>query len=272
MTSDPLITSHLNHITLAGFRPKTIKARGQVLDAFARTLAPHGLTEATRLHVETYLSRPLAAESRRTYRSHLRAFYGWCVEESFLHEDPTARVPAVRVKRGLPRPVPDADLSVALDRANSRMRAWLLCMALGGLRCMEVAALRPDDLLDSVSGPLLFLPDTKGGGTATVPAHPLVVAALLAVPVRNGLWWTVTPATVSAQVNRHLRACGVPGTAHALRHWAGTSWFRVSGHDLLTTATLLRHASVDSSTIYAQLSPERPAEVVRLVGLPQPAA
>lgn len=268
MSGYPLIDSHLNRLRLAGFRPKTVKDRGQVLEAFARGLGPHrALNEATRLDVEAYLSRPLAQETRRAYRSHLRSFYAWCVEEGLMTEDPTARIPAVRVKRGTPRPVLDADLTRALDLADRRMRAWLLCMALAGLRCMEVAALKPADLLDTASGPLLYLTDTKGGGTATVPAHPAVVEALAVVPIRNGLWWSVTPATLSAQVNRHLRASGVAATAHQLRHWAGTNWFRASGHDLLTTATLMRHASVDTTTIYAQLDPTRPGEVARAVRL-----
>jgi integrase/recombinase XerD len=267
VSSEPIVTVHLNHLRLAGFRPKTIKAREQVLDAFTRSLAPHRLSDTTRLEVEAYLARPLAPESRRTYRSHLRAFFAWCIDEGYLTDDPTARVPAVRVRRGTPRPLLDDDLERAVELADRRMRAWLLCMALAGLRCLEVAALRPSDLLDTPSGPLLYLTDTKGGGTATVPAHPALVEALAVVPIRNGLWWTVTAGTVSAQVNRHLRASGVAGTAHQLRHWAGTSWFRASGHDLLSTATLMRHASVDTTTIYAKLDPARPSEVVRAVRL-----
>lgn len=263
----PLLTVYLNRLRLANFRPQTIDARGTCLSAFAATLGDRSLAEATRIDVEAYLTRPLAPESRRTYRSHLRAFYGWCLEEGHVLEDPTARIPAVRVKRGTPRPVPDADLLRALENADRRMHVWLLLMCLAGLRCMEVAALRPADLLDSPAGPLLYLREVKGGGTATVPAHPALVAALHAMPIRDGLWWDLTPHALSTQVNRYLRAVGVPSTAHALRHWAGTNWYRVSGHDLLTTARLMRHTSVDTTTIYAQISPERPAEVARAVTL-----
>ena len=262
-----ILTSYLNRLRLANYRPATVKARAICLTAFQAGLAPRQLTAATREDIESYLSRPLAPESRRTYRSHLRAFYGWCVEEGHIREDPTARIPAVRVKRGAPRPVPDEHLLRALDVADRRMRTWLLLMALAGLRCMEVAALRPDDLLDSPTGPLLFLRDVKGGGTATVPAHPAVVQALAALPVRNGLWWSVTPGTLSTAVNRHLRSIGVPDTAHALRHWAGTNWYRASGHDLLTTQQLMRHVNVNATQLYAKLDPARPAEVARAVVL-----
>lgn len=261
-----LVQSYLAAMTLRGFRPSTIKARRQVLEAFERAM-PCGLGDVTRQHVELWLSRPLALESRRAYRSALRAFYGWCVEEGLLHNDPTVKVPPIRVRRGVPRPVSDDDLARALASADRRMRAWLLCMALAGLRCMEVAGLRPDDILDSPTGPLLYLRETKGGAPATVPAHPLLLEALAVVPIRNGLWWSVTPGTLSAAVNRHLHAVGVRGTAHALRHYAGTAWYTASGHDLLTTAQLMRHQSVDTTTVYAKLSPERPAEVARAVRL-----
>jgi site-specific recombinase XerC len=62
-----------------------------------------------------------------------------------------------------------------------------------------------------------------------------------------------------------LQACGINATAHQLRHYAGSSWYKASQHDLLTTARLLRHADVSSTQIYAQLDPTRPAEVVGLV-------
>lgn len=47
-----------------------------------------------------------------------------------------------------------------------------------------------------------------------------------------------------------------------------TSWYKASGHDLLTTARLLRHANVANTQIYALLDPTRPAQVVAGVHLP----
>lgn len=225
------------------------------------------LADATRHDVELWLSRPLAPASRRTYRSALRGFYSWAVDEELLRTDPTVKVPTIRVPRGVPRPVSDDDLARALTGATPRMRSWLLCMALAGLRCCEVAALEPRDLITSPVGLLLHLRDPKGGGSATVPAHPLLVEALAALPTAGGVWWTVTPGTLSATVNRHLRAHDVRGTAHGLRHTAGTAWLAASGYDLLTTAALLRHVNVTTTTLYTKLSPERPAEVARSVVL-----
>ncbi len=178
------------------------------------------------------------------------------------------KVPPIRVPRATPRPISDSDLALALSRADARMTSWLLLMALAGLRCLEVAALCPVDLVEVGDGWLLHLRETKGGGTATMPAHPAVVAALAVLPVRNGRWWTCTRGTVSTQTAVFLRSLGVDCTAHQLRHFAGTAWYRTSGHDLLTTARLLRHANVATSQRYAQLDPVRPMEVVRSVTVP----
>lgn len=271
-TGVPLLSlpdAYIARLTLAGYRPRTIKARRDTLHAFARWLEPMTLHQATRSHVEAWLARPLAPESRRAYRSALRSFYRWAVDEGHLAADPTERVPPIRVPRALPRPVSETDLSAALTRADQRMTAWLLLMALAGLRCVEVSALLPRDLIRQDTGWLLFLRETKGGGQATVPAHPALVESLARLPQQGGTWWTARPAYVSRQVSVHLRASGVDATAHQLRHFAGTSWFRSSGHDLLTTATLLRHQSVATTQVYAHLDPVRPAAVV--LATPAPA-
>lgn len=265
MTTSPM-DAYLARLNMAGMRPNTIKVRRKVLTAFGATVE-RGLLHATRLDVEAYLGRPLATESRRAYLDSLRGFYRWAVEEELRVDDPTARIPNVKVRQGTPRPVPSAELDRALAMSDRRMRAWLLLMALGGLRCIEVSHLRPADLMPASTGTLLYLRECKGGGTATVPAHPTILEGLAVLPIRDGLWWSVKPHGVSAGVSAHFRACGIDGGAHRLRHFAGTAFYRASGHDLLATAQLLRHANVNNSMIYAQLDPVRPAEVVNAVPL-----
>ena len=264
-----MISEHVDHMTLAGLRPRSIKSRREVLQAFRHALAPRDLLDATKADVERFLARSLKPASRRCYLGHLRSFYTWAVEDGRTTNDPTARIPAIRVPAGTPRPIASDHLALALREATPRMRAWLLLMALEGLRCLEVAALRPCDLVDVEGSRMLFLRECKGGGTATLPAHPAVVAALEALPIRNGLWWEVNANTVSTDVSRHLHSLGIDATAHRLRHAAGTAWYHSSGHDLLVTAQLLRHARVSTTQIYAQLDPQRPAEVVRLVSVPE---
>lgn len=260
-----LINAYASRLRLGGYRPSSVEARVSCLHSFERFLAPRSLVDAGRLEVEAFLGRPLAAESRRAYRGHLKGFYAFLVDEGYVATDPTFKLPPVRVPRGQPRPISPDDLRKALGNADARMRAWLLLMSLGGLRCIEVAAVRPQDLTITDGGPMLFLPECKGGGTATMPAHQAITSALLCLPVRNGRWWSVSPKRVSSLVSAYFHDIGVNATAHQLRHYAGTEWYRASGHDLLTTSQLLRHATVATTQIYAALDPTRPAQVVSRV-------
>lgn len=261
-----LIDTYLTRLTLSGMRPKTIRAKRFCLNAFAGTVPD--LRTATREDIEAFLGRPLAPASRRSYADHIKGFYRYLKDEGLRLDDPTEKLPRFREPRGLPRPIPSEQLALALTLAPRRMRAWLLLMSLGGLRCMEVAGLLPQDLLETHTGPILYLREVKGGGTATVPAHEAIVAALRDLPVRNGEWWSVTANTVSTEVSAYLHTIGISATAHQLRHYAGTSWYEASGNDLLTTAALLRHVNVNTSQVYAKVNPRRPAEVVNLVPLP----
>lgn len=263
-----MISDYMAHLTLAGYRPRTLKSRQEVLHAFAAFIHPVSLRSATRRHVERFLSRDLSASSRSTYLNHLRGFYCYAVEEELISENPTAKIATIRVHPGIPRPVDASDLARAVDLAPARMRAWLLLMALAGLRCLEVAALRPCDIMHVDGNTLLYLRECKGGGTGTVPAHPAVVEALELLPIRDDRWWAVNANTVSTEVSRYLHGLGIDASAHALRHFAGTAWYTASGHDLLTTASLLRHARVSTTQVYARLDPTRPAEVVNLVAVP----
>lgn len=89
----PMLDSYLARLTLAGYRPRTISARRCVLKAFARSILPRELAEATRGDAEAFLSGSLRPESRRCYRAHLRAFFMWAAEEELIPADPTVRIP-----------------------------------------------------------------------------------------------------------------------------------------------------------------------------------
>jgi integrase len=59
------------------------------------------------------------------------------------------------------------------------------------------------------------------------------------------------------------------GTAHQLRHWAGTRWYQVS-RDLLATATLMGHANPKTTMGYARFDLEKAGvKTVQMVDLPK---
>jgi integrase/recombinase XerD len=264
---DPLLDAFLIRLELAEYRPATLQARRSCLRSFLTTLQGRPLSAATRLDVEAFMSRALKPESRKAYKGHLRSFYRWALDEGYVAVDPTAKLAPVRVPRTVPRPISEADLITAVAAGDARMKAWLLLMALGGLRCIEVAGLRPHDVEKVGTGTILRLRNSKGGGVSTVPAHPLILDALDRCPIRDDAWWRLTPHRLSTAVGDLMRSVGINATAHQLRHYAGTSWYRASGHDLLATAVLLRHADVKTTMVYAQLDPVRPQQVIDAVSL-----
>lgn len=114
MTTGDLLEDFAGHMQLVGYSPRTEQERLKMLQHLARVLAPRSLAEATRRDLERFLtSRPLKPESRRAYRAHLRAFYRWCLDEGHVTEDPSAKIPAIRVPRGLPRPITTAEIGRA---------------------------------------------------------------------------------------------------------------------------------------------------------------
>lgn len=262
------LETHLNRLLLAGYRNETIRTKRRMFGILASHLDPKPLELATRFDLENFLARPhLKAATRKAYRSHLRAYYRWLVEEGIRTDDPSYQLPSIRVPKGLPRPIPTEELAVALQVARPRMRAWLLLMCMSGLRCCEIARLRPDDVVVTPTGTILFIREAKGGAQQTVPAVDAVLEQLACLPIRNGAWWEVQPNQVSVDTAVFLRSIGVNATAHQLRHWAGTSWYGVD-RDILSTQRLLRHASVSNTQVYADVDPCRPAEIASLVEVP----
>jgi integrase len=68
-----------------------------------------------------------------------------------MRQDPTGKLVRPRVPRALPHPIADDRLLTTIADAPPRIRPWLVLAAVCGLRAMEIANLRPTDVLDTVS-------------------------------------------------------------------------------------------------------------------------
>jgi site-specific recombinase XerD len=251
MNTDTLIGKYQRYQERRGLSWNTVEKRTRSLKMFAEQVG----FDATREQIEDWLdSRGLAAKSRAVWISHLGVFFRWAVSEGLLPSDPTVRIKAPKLRRNLPRPIPDAQLTKALKAATPLLRSWLLLGAFAGLRCQEIAGLAREDVLDREG--LLRVTQGKGGKERLVPLHGDVLAALkdygMATegPLFRGRGGErVTPGALSHRLGDYLRGLGITSTPHSLRHFFGTRLLQQS-HDLRLVQDAMGHQNISSTAIY----------------------
>lgn len=272
MTNDEeLLDAYARDQRRRNLSPNGIRRRRLVLKGFLRSLPEGvGLLEATHTDVEDWLDgRRIVARTRYSYISTAAAFYDWAVRDERTVHDPTRRIQRPKLPRLLPRPMGDADLSVALDLADDRMRCFLLLAAYEGLRCMEIGQLRREHILDSQDPAVILVYEGKGGHERAVPLHPEVAEALhrYGMPARAGWLFPgkrggLQAQTISKYVSDYLRSIGVGATAHRGRHWFGTHTYR-SSRDLRMVQELMGHANSSTTAGYTLVEPGESVPVVQ---------
>jgi integrase/recombinase XerC len=142
----------------------------------------------------------------------------------------------------------------ALAAGSPEQRTWVLLAAFQGLRCMEIAGLQREDVLETEG--LLRVVHGKGGVERIMPLHQDVLDALLNLPMPRSGWifrrsmgGPYKPDQMSTAFNNFLRDARVQVTAHQFRHWFGTHLY-ASTRDLRLVQEMLGHASPVTTTIY----------------------
>lgn len=283
-TQDADVADHLAWCSdLRGLTPATIRARTWVLNRLSAIL-DRPLREAQIGHVQFWeqtVVAGLAPQSRKAYTQHARSFFKWMVATSRMDENPTVMLTRPKVPRPLPRPISEADLRRALDRASPKLAAIMLLMADCGLRCMEVAQLSWNDIELADGQMWLVVRNGKGRRDRVVPIGQNVLGALrrhgtkARGPVflgREGK--QMRPNSVSQTVNQHLSRLGIPATAHKLR-----ARYATRGAEVLDTATIAELCgweSLDTARHYIRPDRERAKRLVQALdalgacSVPQP--
>lgn len=229
--------------------PRTIWLRTYHLRRLAADMRPIGPWDVTPDHLIAWLAAPQwAAETRRSARSSLRAFYRWAALTGRLDRDPSLHLPPVRIPPAEARPVPRSVFAAAIAQAPPRTRLILQLGRFAGLRRAEIAGLHTSHLVDDC----LWIVG-KGRRERHVPVHPVLLGQLRAIepgwvfPSREGDH--LTPGCVGKLARRVLP----PGwSLHNCRHRAGTDWYAVA-RDLLAVQRLLGHARPDTTQRYIQM-------------------
>jgi len=210
--------------------------------------------------IRDYLARFPNPRTRATKRVVIRNACRLAIALGVLEDDPSVLVGKIRVPRSTPRPFTRAELAHLESSIREPAKTYLVLAAYAGLRACEIAQVSFADL-ESYPGGWLLRVVGKGSHEAVIPAHAKVVEALAAWERPEGL----TANRVSQACGREFRRVGVAGGIHRARHSYGTRVYAASGHDLLVTRDLLRHASVATTQIYTAIENDRSAVVVGLL-------
>lgn len=262
MEDADVIDAHLHYLTLRGLSHNTKINRRSQLGRLSAFLSDKRILDADKADLERWASSLAAANKTARTRyaeiSIIHSFYVWAYEHELIEDVPTLRLPRPKLPRALPHPISEASIDRAMVGAPPHIRCWIVLAAYAGLRCCEIAPLTRDQILDSLDPPMLMV-HGKGNKDRLVPLSPLVTDELerYGLPSRGHLFGGLTrsgaPPTanrVSQMLNTWLHESGVPDTAHSLRHRFATNVQRISG-DIQTTAHLLGHANISTTTVYA---------------------
>lgn len=253
-----------------GLAERTVTERVRIVGRAAKA-AGVPAEQLTARDVLRYLADPVIGQgSRATYHNALQAWFRWLREQDIRTDDPMAKLPRPKVPRRRARPVETTQLARLLKtRMHARTRTMIKLAAYQGLRASEVARVRGEDV-DVEAGRLHVR--GKGGVDDWLPLHHEIRREARRYP-RSGWWFpthngnakgTLGPIlgnSVSSILSEALHRAGIDATGHQLRHWYGTNLIR-NGADTRTAQRLLRHASLQSTQIYVEISEEQADQAI----------
>jgi len=278
-----------------GLSPKSIVRHLPAVRRFLHEVCPAGADDLGKIRQETVTSyierhaRDRSPASGKAMCWSLRAFLRYLHHQGLSPLALAGCVPSIRRWRlaSLPSHLSAAQVHKVLDgcdRATAMGRrdyAILMMLARLGLRADEVATLTLDDI-DWRAGEMLL--SAKGRQRARMPIPPDVGAAVVAY-LRDGrpksrcrrlFLRTLAPhvgftsgSAITWIAKTALEHAGIHGCAHhgahVFRHSLATELLR-SGATLSEIGQLLRHASHDTTRIYAKVD----IDTLRTLSLPWP--
>jgi integrase/recombinase XerD len=246
--------------------PQTIRNRPNVINRFARDLQIDAVSASPNDVVDWFDANPQwETGTVVNYHAAFRAWFSWLQLMDHRIDNPMSKLEAPRRPTAVPRPIADQQLARLLPQQRLKTRAYIVLAAFAGLRVHEIAQVRGEHL--DLEMRTLWVRG-KGGSLKTIPLHQKIIDVAEEMPER-GLWFPgrakagkpVTPGAVGQTIRQAMRRAGITATAHQLRHWFGTACLNECG-DIRLVQTLMRHASITSTQIYAEVSGDRRAEVI----------
>ncbi len=205
--------------------------------------------------------RNLAATSINAHISQLKFFHLYVLYKPF----DKYQVPFMKTTRKLPTIVSKAEIFYFIDSLkNPKHKAFAALLYSSGIRVSELVHIRYEDI--SRKRMQIHIKKTKSR------SDRYVILSTKALAIITTYWYAankprgflfpnqtngnhITTSTVYNVLKNHSRDINFPInlTPHFLRHHFGTHLYE-DGNDLLTIQKLLGHKSIQSTTIYVQLS------------------
>lgn len=269
-----LIDPYLKWCTAQGMSPRTVDTYGGILRRADLEL-PYGLEQAYEQEIIDWLSRPhLSAASRSTYWQGLKSFYRWSTRprSPVLESDPMEEMKPPRKPKGRSRPVPLEIVDDVLTRAVEPYRLHVVLSLFAGLRCIEIAGLRREDVTEQ----FIDLRQAKGGSPQVAFGHPEIWRTVRDFPpglLVEHVGGVADPSWISIRSALYFRRkLGYTISLHRFRHTFACR-LRGTGHDLPVVQRAMRHASIASTMIYIEAGVGEVATAVASLPAPtRPAA
>ncbi len=247
------ITAFVTELKIAGQPLSTQRLRSYQLRCLAHDHQDRGPWELTRADLVTWLSaQAWGPSTQSSYTAALRKFYRFGQDEGHVTSSPAARLPNVRVPKGLPRPAPDYVVDTGIQSADMLVAMAVWVMALTGARRAECAELNKDWVIHDHRGWTLRVVG-KGGKVRDIPIAEGMARIILSSPTHYYFPGRVN-GHVSADWLGKRVARVLPGryTCHTLRHRFGTLTYEET-LDIRVVQELLGHSSVVTTQVYTEV-------------------
>lgn len=248
--------------------PSTIDMRRWQLRHVARMLGvdPFSVTRQRLRRWATDQAKVWKADTRRSHRTTLRAFYSWAAEHRLVEESPALALKRVKPAQPNPQAAPDQVYLGAIAAAEPREALMMRLAAIQGLRCCEVAVVHTGrDVVEDEDAGWSLLVHGKGDRERLIALEDQVARELRSLPAG----WAF-PSQRAAHLTAHTvgQLCNplLPGkwTMHKLRHRAGTRFYHACGMDMRLTAAFLGHTDTKTTMIYVEPDARRMRAAVNL--------
>ena len=267
-----------------GLSDNTLDAYRTDLQGLARWLVSKGagsLLEVERQQLLAYLASRVqeGARPRTTARliSSMKRFYQYWVREKKLATDPSDRIEAPKLGRGLPQALTEAEVEALLlapdvkDPIGIRDRAMLELMYATGVRVSELVGLKLTEVNQRQN---VLRTHGKGNKERLVPMGEEAAQWLLRYQqevrpdlmkgmAHEALFVTRRKDAMSRQafwylVKRYANQAGInkPLSPHTIRHCFATHLLN-HGADLRAVQMLLGHSDLSTTQIYTHVAKER---------------